>query len=451
MADVYLGKARSVGGFERLVAIKVCHDHLRREGRFVEMFLDEARLAAKIHHPNVVATIDVQEEEHLYLVMEYIEGGHLAALTRAVRRRGERLPIPIALRIFRDALRGLHEAHELEDHGGRSLNLIHCDISPQNLLVGTDGLVRITDFGVAKAEAQVSTTRPGEIKGKCAYLAPEQLRGMELTRQVDIFSAAVVLWETLTGERLFRCDSAQDTFARILSSPIRSVSAFREGIPSALDECVRDGLERDPTRRLATAKQFAQALEECGIAQASIEEVGEYVSLHLKSDIEKGRSLVRSAWTESTPPYEAPPTVEIPFKESAAPPPRRPRRVLLVALVLIMVLLGTAGAWLLVFNRNVRSEARSPKIAEDFERRSTGPPAAADTHDSLPAASPDGGTARPDAEAQREQRRMSARRRDRRSIRKTKGTATPRQSSPGKTPGPTPEEYRPVALGWKTG
>jgi len=151
MATVYLGRALGKAGFERVVAIKCCHPHLRDDEEFATMFMDEARLAARIHHPHVVSTLDVSEGAYLYLVMEYIEGDRISGLIKAANKRGERVPIPIALRIMIDVLQGLHAAHEAIDEQGHPLNIVHRDISPHNILVGTDGIARVVDFGIAKA------------------------------------------------------------------------------------------------------------------------------------------------------------------------------------------------------------------------------------------------------------------------------------------------------------
>ena len=176
MAGVYLARALGVAGFERLVAIKGLHPHLAHEPEFIAMFLDEARLAARIRHPNVVPTLDISDTQDAgyYLVMEYIEGDHLGALLQQASKPARACRSPIALRIIVDALDGLHAAHELTDEDGQPLNLVHRDVSPQNILVGIDGVARITDFGVAKAEVRLSTTRDGQLKGKLAYMAPEQ-------------------------------------------------------------------------------------------------------------------------------------------------------------------------------------------------------------------------------------------------------------------------------------
>jgi len=293
MATIYLGRALGSGGFERLVAIKVCHMHLREEPSFVSMFLDEARLAAQIHHPNVVSTIDVQNSDELYLVMEYVEGGHAAQLIRAANDKGVDIPIPIALRIMEDALEGLQAAHDVCDIENNPLNLIHRDVSPQNVLVGIDGVARLADFGVARAEVRYASTKPGEIKGKISYMAPEQLRGGDLTQKVDIFSAAVVLWELLTGQRLFKGTSSNDSVSKILSDPICKPSSLRPEVPASLDKIARRGLDRNPVKRFQTAHLFAEALNHCGVEPASRADVGRYLSEMLASSIKARKELLR--------------------------------------------------------------------------------------------------------------------------------------------------------------
>jgi serine/threonine protein kinase len=213
MATVYLGRARGIGGFERLVAVKCCHAHLREDADFVSMFLDEARLAAKIHHPNVVPTLDVGDAEELYLVMEYCEGDRLATLVNRAASRDGFMPVDVVLRIMVDVLQGLHAAHELTDTSGRPLQIVHRDVTPQNILVGVDGVSRLVDFGVAKAEARANTTKDGALKGKIAYMAPEQIGEHEVSRQSDVFSAGVVLWEALASKRLFRSEPWRDSSA----------------------------------------------------------------------------------------------------------------------------------------------------------------------------------------------------------------------------------------------
>jgi tRNA A-37 threonylcarbamoyl transferase component Bud32 len=216
MATVYLARLSGVGGFQRFVAIKRLHPHLANEREFVEMFLDEARLAAGIHHPNVVPIMEVGASERgYYIVMEYIEGDTLARLLARAASSAERLPPDISLRVVIDMLAGLHAAHELRDEMGQPTELVHRDVSPQNVLVGTDGIARITDFGVARASTRLSATRVGQLKGKIAYMAPEQAMGKsDVDRRADVFAAGIVLWEVLAGTRLFKAENEAGTLSR---------------------------------------------------------------------------------------------------------------------------------------------------------------------------------------------------------------------------------------------
>ncbi len=195
MAMVYLGRALGAAGFQRLVAIKVMHAQYAHDEDFVAMFMDEARLAAQIRHPNVVATLDLENDaDGMYLVMEYVEGDTLVGLLKAITKAGARIPQPIVLRVVVDALAGLHAAHDLLDEHGNPVNLVHRDVSPHNILVGLDGISRITDFGIARAEARLSTTRNGQVKGKLAYMAPEQTLSESVDRRADLFTTGIVLW-----------------------------------------------------------------------------------------------------------------------------------------------------------------------------------------------------------------------------------------------------------------
>ncbi len=268
MGEVYLA---SLG--EQRVAIKLCHPHLAEDPEFVAMFSDEARIASAVRHPNVVATLDVADDSDLYMVMEYVEGTTLAQM---MRRDGGPVPIPNLLRVMRDALDGLHAAHELRDARGRLANVIHRDVTPQNILIGLDGRARLSDFGVAKAAERAAVTRDGSVKGKLGYIAPEQLRGAPIDRRVDIFTAGVVLWEGLAGQRAFRGASSSDTINKILTAPILAPSTFRAEVPPELDRIVLKAMTRDLDERFSTAAELAQALESCAPA-ATAETVGEWV------------------------------------------------------------------------------------------------------------------------------------------------------------------------------
>ena len=278
MATVYLGRLMGAGGFARTVAIKRLHPQFARDPEFVAMFLEEARLAARIRHPNVVPTLDVVASKgELFLVMEYVQGESLSRLARALSGRGERIPIPVLLRVMSDVLQGLHAAHEACDERGASLEIVHRDVTPQNVLVGVDGVGRLLDFGVAKAAGRAHTTKDGQIKGKLAYMAPEQLTGAGVTRQTDVYAAAVVLWELLSGQRLFAGGSEVDVIARLLRRDVKPPSAFAPGIPAALDEVVMRGLSADPASRHASARALCLALGACGVPEAATITVGVFV------------------------------------------------------------------------------------------------------------------------------------------------------------------------------
>jgi serine/threonine protein kinase len=307
MATVYLARLTGVGGFQRFVAIKRLHPHLAGEEEFVQMFLDEARLAAGIHHPNVVPILEVGAS-HLgyYLVMEYIEGDTLARLLARAAGGDKQLPVAIGLRVVLDMLAGLHAAHELRDDRGEPTNLVHRDVSPQNVLVGADGIARITDFGVARAASRLSETRIGQLKGKIAYMAPEQAMGIEdLDRRADVFSSGVVVWEALSARRLFKAETEAATLTRLISEEIPPLNEMVEGVSQELSAVVAKALERDPNRRYVSCAQFAEALEAAGTITSQVgssRDLAAYVSVAIGDEIAQQREAVR-AWlarSEST-------------------------------------------------------------------------------------------------------------------------------------------------------
>jgi serine/threonine-protein kinase len=238
MATVYVARMSGAAGFARTVAIKRLHPHLAADPAFSAMFVDEARLAARIRHPNVIDTLDVVADSgELFLVMDFVLGETLARLIRQTEKRGIHLPAPVVSSIVVGALEGLHAAHEATNERGEPLGIVHRDISPQNILVARDGVARVLDFGVAKAAGRVQETEGGEIKGKLAYMSPEQLTRKPVDRRCDIFAMGIVLWEALTSKRLFGGEDAASTLYAVMHEPCTPACAVVHGIRRSVD-CV---------------------------------------------------------------------------------------------------------------------------------------------------------------------------------------------------------------------
>lgn len=281
MATVHIGRLIGEAGFTRTVAIKRLHQHFSREPEFVAMFVDEARLASRIRHPNVVSTLDVVTVgSEMLLVMDFVQGESVARLSRALRTKQSRMPIKVALSIIVGALYGLHAAHDARSESGKSLGIVHRDVSPQNILVDVDGVAKMIDFGVAKAADRLQHSREGAIKGKLPYMPPEQIESKPLDRRCDVYAASVVLWEMLTGKKLFQADSQSALLSEILDriskGNIEPPSAFASSIPKAIDEIVARGLSHNPDDRFPTARDMAIAIEKASVTATS-REVAEWL------------------------------------------------------------------------------------------------------------------------------------------------------------------------------
>ncbi|MCC7536499.1 MAG: serine/threonine protein kinase, partial [Deltaproteobacteria bacterium] len=266
MGEVWLAQLDGPHGFGKWVAVKIMHPHLASDRRVVDMFLDEARIAARIQHTHVCTVLDFGEQDGTpFLVMEYLHGEPFASVLHAAWDESDAPGLPwwIAVRVVADAARGLHAAHELADESGAPMGLVHRDVSPQNVFVQYEGAAKVVDFGVARATNRVTTTKSGELKGKLAYMAPEQLRRGQVDRRTDVWALGVVLWEAVAGRRLFTSDSEGSMVLAILQDPIPKLADVRKDCPTYLSTLVATVLERAASKRPASAAALADALDRC--------------------------------------------------------------------------------------------------------------------------------------------------------------------------------------------
>jgi serine/threonine-protein kinase len=302
MATVYLASTTNPAAPRRFAALKVIHRHLAAEQNFIQMFLDEAMISSMIHHPNVCRVFDFDEVDgHHYLAMEYLVGESLSTLFRRTLRTPPHEALALAERyaaIMADACNGLHAAHELRDSSGTSLNIVHRDISPENIFLTYDGVVKVVDFGLAIAENQTHTTRAGILRGKFGYIAPEVVFGARPDRRADVWSLGVVLWELLTGRRLFRRDSDAETLRAVTDTPIFPASQIRPGLPPELDAIVMRALARNPEERYATARQLGGDLIRFlsrRRAKVGLVDLGEWLTELFPSELRRKRQLLEMA------------------------------------------------------------------------------------------------------------------------------------------------------------
>jgi serine/threonine-protein kinase len=323
MATVHLGRLVGPVGFSRTVAIKRMHDSLAQDPEFSGMFLDEARIVTRIRHPNVVPTLDVVAlDQELLLVMEYVAGEPLALLLRRARAAKKPPPVEIIVDIIVGVLHGLHAAHEAKNEKGEPLHIVHRDVSPQNILVGTDGVARVLDFGIAKSAGRTHQTGSGQVKGKLHYMAPEQLRGKAVTPATDIFAVSLVLWEALTGEEAFACQSEADLVFSMLETQAQPPSKLRPDIPRGLDDVILQGLNKEPPERFISAKAMAAALESV-VPPVSRSAVGKWVAECAREDIKRKAwhvACVESDFTQATV-LPLPSSEPTPVSSSRLPPP----------------------------------------------------------------------------------------------------------------------------------
>jgi serine/threonine-protein kinase len=333
MATVHLARLMGPEGFSRTVAVKQLHPQFSRDPEFVAMFLDEARLASRVRHPNVVSPLDVIScPPELFIVMEYVHGTSLSRLLK--RSTPECVPPRVAAAIIGQVLLGLHAAHEATGEGGESLELVHRDVSPQNIMVTTDGVACIVDFGIAKARARSHQTDPGKLKGKLGYMSPEQVNLEAVDRRSDVFAVGVVLWELLAGRRLFGSDSPGGSLQKLLHAEIDPPSRLAPGLPPALDRVVERALSRSVLERFESARAMAEALEQA-VAPCSMLELASWVESRVGQELNARSELVSDVeslsfddFTRALPsasalappePSRAPPVADARLEEPATP------------------------------------------------------------------------------------------------------------------------------------
>jgi hypothetical protein len=299
MAEVYLARRSGLMGFEKFLVVKRILPHLATDPEFVSMFLDEARIAAALNHPNVVHIYDLGEADGSYfIVMEYLEGQSMSAVLKRARRRGRAPAWSLVARVVAEAAAGLHAAHELRAPSGEHLGLVHRDVSPQNILALYNGGVKLLDFGVAKARGRLTRTTSRSLKGKYGYMSPEQALGREVDRRSDVFALGIVLWECLALKRLFHSESELAILKAITERPAPPPTRYNPHVPVELEHVALRALSIDPAGRFATADEMRRALEACLMklgTMAGASEVAEYLASLFGEELARRREVLALA------------------------------------------------------------------------------------------------------------------------------------------------------------
>jgi serine/threonine protein kinase len=376
MAEILLGRLVGPGGFERPVVVKRVLPHLAREEEFRAMFLDEARVVAQIRHPNVVQVIELgYDQNELYLVMEYVEGETLSSLLRRLSTLKDRLPYHLAAHVIAEACAGLHAAHELTDEHGTPLEIVHRDVSPQNVMISYDGVIKILDFGIAKAVGRETQTTSGVMKGKFAYMAPEQCRGEPVDRRSDIFALGVLLFESTTGRRLFARANEAATLRAVLLEPMAKPSDVFPDYPPALEAICLRALAPEPEQRYATAaemrRDLAAAIHSLGPSMVAEDVLAELMPQLFAERIEQKQEMLRRVRSGSAltriPALEVG-TQDVPIR--AAKPRRTARYVALFSgAILVSAALGVAAWFALPILDSGRDTPIVPRAHAPSDRR----------------------------------------------------------------------------------
>lgn len=370
MAEVLLAIQRGLGGFEKLVVIKRILPHLCQDGQFVQMFLNEARLAASLNHPNIVEIFDVHRRgETFAIAMEYLSGEDLLFVLNTITRRNKEIPIPIVCRIAADVASGLAAAHENRGADGEPAEVVHRDVTPGNIIITYDGVIKLLDFGVAKANVHNIYTRPGILKGKFAYHSPEQILHKDLDGRSDLFALGIVLWEMLTSSKLFKGPSEAAVLKAVMEKKIVPPSTINPKVPKVLNELVMQVLERDLGQRIQSATQLCDLLE--GVAKPlggnlTRQDVAQWMQATFAKRFANRRKIEREVMLEARDSAQEPPTTPVKLMSlfdsgpgsdttpltpvssgEASSPPWRQRMGLVVALtiagtLILVVLVGLA-------------------------------------------------------------------------------------------------------------
>lgn len=436
MASVWAARVQGARGFEKIFAIKTMLPGLTEDPNAERMFLDEARIASRIRHPNVVEILDLGEQQGLlYLVMEWVDGASLATIMREASRQNG-IPLNISVKIILDACAGLHAAHELRDENGHLLQVVHRDVSPQNILVDESGVVKIVDFGVAKALGRMSAeTADGQIRGKLYFLAPEQVLQKPVDRRTDLFALGTILYQLTTGQHPFRSDNAGATMNNILRRRVpKPTTLVEQGYPQALEDIVMRTLDREPEFRFQTAADMLKALDTVfvGASRATTEDVHAFIkpligeagrefraalkqaARDLSGGTAEGSSIavsgLASPTTESSSPASpastqqaaamAPPPISeqtISGSETDAPRPRpKSRRAIAGIIAAAVVLLAVGILALAMRSRHDATPTLAASRAVDVQTTASAavatvdavdPPAASGTAEPIPSAS----------------------------------------------------------------
>lgn len=398
--EIFLARQTGAAGFDRPVILKRLLPDLAEDEEAIASFLEEARIAATLNHPNIVAIYEVSELRGApFIAMEYIDGETVAAILTALQKAKGRISFPVAARIIHDAAVALHHAHEARGREGRPLGLIHRDVSPQNLMVRSDGVTKVVDFGIAKLADRTQRTAAGALKGKLRYMSPEQLRGEALDHRADQFSLGVTFWEMCTGRRLFKKDLTIPE--RLASGRLPTVSSADPSVPRALDRVVARMLADVPSRRFESCRDVAEAIAEYTATpdgRAELDEVASLVERTVGDRLRERAEMLRSAPSEELDVLGlAPPDVPADPTVKSAPPPPRPRRVPIAAVLASAAIVAATA----VFALAPRSDPPPVVLIERQADRPIDPVAAA----------PDGGAVERRSEPEDVLTRAFARRR----------------------------------------